>query len=309
MNLNHLKIFYIVAKNLSYSRAAEELYTSQSSVSIQIKKLEECLGIELFEQMGKKIYLTEAGLALFAHAERMFGIVAEALQTIEELKGSSRGRLLIGASTTPGVYLIPKIIGDFKKNYPGVAPKLQIANSKSIEEMVSKNMLDFGIIGEESIYPADFQIESWIKDELLLILPKDHPLAGSDEITLESLSDFDFIFREPGSSTRMIVENCLATKNFNLRIAMELNNTEAVKQAVCSGLGISIVSSLSIIGHSDIISKPISDVSLYRMLNIVYHKEKAFSPTAQKFLALLRQWSERFNPAQFSPFMTNNLFS
>ncbi|MEG6522337.1 LysR family transcriptional regulator [Desulfotomaculum sp. 1211_IL3151] len=291
MNLNHFRVFYTVAKNLSYSRAAEELYTSQSSVSIQIKKLEESLGIELFEQMGKKIYLTEAGAAFFACAERVFGLITEARQTIDEIKGYSKGRVFIGASTTPGIYLVPKIIGEFKKYYPGVIPKLQIANSKSVEEMVSKNRLDFGIIGEETTYPGDIHIEPWLKDELLLIFPKGHPLAELSEIKLKNLADFDFILREPGSSTRMIVENSLLVKGFNVKIAMELNNTEAVKQAVSSGLGISIVSKLATIGTTNLICKPISDFRLFRMLNVIYHREKTFSPAAQKFLVLLRQWS------------------
>lgn len=292
MNLNHLKVFYSVAKNLSYSRAAEELYTSQSSVSIQVQKLEESLGIELFEQMGKKIFLTEAGSSLFVFSERIFGLVTESRQAIDEIKGYSKGRLLIGASTTPGVYLLPRILGDFKRNYPGVVPKLQIANSKCIGEMVSKNMLDLGIMGEEITYPVDLHIEPWIKDELFLILPKNHSLAGSSEISLKELSGLDFILREPGSSTRMIVENSLQEKQFEFKIAMELNNTEAVKQAVSSGLGISIVSRFSTIENTDVISKPINDISFYRMLNIVYHREKIFSPAVHKFLSLLRQWKD-----------------
>lgn len=289
MNLNHLKVFNSVAKNLSYSRAAEELFTSQSSVSIQIKKLEQYLNIELFQQMGKKIYLTEAGLTLFDYTQRIFGLLDEALQTVDEIKGYSKGRVLVGASTTPGVYILPKILGEFKRDYPGVTPKLQIANSRRIGEMVSKNMLDFGIIGEEVPQSTDLQIERWIKDELLLILPKGHALVSKGEITLDDLDGQDFIMREPGSSTRLMVENTMLMGQIKYNIAMELNNTEAIKQAVSAGLGISIVSSFSIVGNTDFISKPISNASFYRLLNIAYHREKIFSPAAHKFLNILRK--------------------
>lgn len=287
LNVNHLRVFYSVAHNLSFSKAAEELYTSQSSVSIQIKKLEESLGIKLFEQLGKKIFLTEAGTILFTYSQKAFGLIDEAMGAINEIKGYSRGRLLIGASTTPGIYLFPKLIGKFKQNYPGVEPKLQIANSQSVAEMVSKNLLDFGVIGEEFTYPSELYVEPWIKDELHLILPRSHPLAQNKVVKLEDLHTLEFVLREPGSSTRSIVENILSKYGFTANITMELNNTEAVKQAVSAGLGVSIVSKFSVIGNPDIVSRPISELNFYRVLNIIFHREKIFSPSTNKFLKFL----------------------
>lgn len=288
-NVNHLKVFHSVAKNLSFSRAAGELYTSQSSVSIQIKKLEESLGVKLFEQLGKKIFLTEAGATLFSYSQKTFAIIDEAMQALHEMKGLSKGRLLLGASTTPGVYLLPKMIGKFKTLYPGIVPKLEIANSQGIVEMVNKNMLDFGIIGEEFAYPPELSVKPWIKDELFLILPKNHPLASSAFVSLKDLKNTDFIFREPGSSTRSIVENILAKQNFTAKVMMELNNTEAVKQAVSAGLGVSIVSRFSVIGNPEIVSIPIHGLSFFRMLNIICHREKKFSPSTERFLAFLEE--------------------
>jgi len=292
INANHLKVFHSVAKNLSFSRAAEALYTSQSSVSIQIKKLEESLGIKLFEQLGKKIYLTEAGAILFPYSQKVFALIDEALQAINEIKGSSKGRLLLGASTTPGVYLLPKIIGNFKTIYPGVIPKLQIANSQSIGEMVGKNILDFGITGEEFTYSPELHVEPWIKDELFLIVPNKHPLVFKGTVDLKDLQNEDFIFREPGSSTRSIVENILARENFKANVIMELNNTEAVKQAVCAGLGVSIVSRFSVINTPEVVPLPVRGLSFYRMLNIIYHREKIFSPSTEKFLSFLKNYSQ-----------------
>lgn len=292
MNVNHLKAFHCVAKHLSFSRAAEELFSSQSSVSIQVKKLEESLGIKLFEQLGKRIYLTEAGSSLFSYAQKIFATIDEAIEVIQEIKGFGRGRLLIGASTTPGVYLLPKIIGNFKGMYPGVVPRLEIANSRSIGDMVCKNMLDFGIVGGEMSYPAELIVDPWIKDELFLVVPQGHPLAEKKAVHLEDLTREEFIFREPGSSTRSIVENILSKQQFTARIVMELNNTEAVKQAVRAGLGVSIISEFSVADNPEITCVPIQNLHFFRMLNIVYHRDKIFSPSTERFISFLKSTSK-----------------
>lgn len=289
INANHLKVFNSVAKNLSFTRAAEELYISQSSVSIQIKKLEEHLEIRLFEQLGKRIFLTEAGVTLFLYSQKVFSLIDEAIHAIDEIKGNSRGRLLLGASTTPGIYLLPKIIGNFKSIYPGIIPKLEIANSQRIADMVNSNMLDVGIIGEDITCPPEIHVEPWIKDELFLVVPNKDPWISTASIRLRDLENEQFIFREYGSSTRSIVENVLAKHESKVSIALELNNTEAIKQAVSAGLGVSIVSGFSVIGNPGIICLPIEGLSFYRMLNIIYHKDKIFSPATEKFLTFLKK--------------------
>lgn len=288
LNTNHLKVFHGVAQNLSFSKAANQLYTSQSSVSIQIKKLEDSIGLKLFEQLGKSIYLTEAGNILYSYTQKVFALIDEATQAINEIKGFSKGKLLIGSSTTPGIYLLPKIIGKFITIYPGVVPKLQISNSQHIGEMVSKNLLDFGIIGEEFDYPSDLCIEPWIKDELVLIVSNKHPLASKVSVSLIDLKNTLFVCREIGSSTRSIVENILAKHNFSAKIIMELNNTEAVKQAVSADLGVSIISRLAVVNNPEILTIPIEGLSFSRMLNIICHKGKIFSPSTERFLAFLK---------------------
>jgi DNA-binding transcriptional LysR family regulator len=289
INANHLKVFNSVATNLSFSRAAEELYTSQPSVSTQIKKLEEYLSIRLFEQHGKKVFLTEAGTTLFLYSQKVFSLIDEAVHAIEELKGGHKGRLLIGASTTPGVYLLPKILGTYKSMYPGIVPKLEIANSQRIVEMVNTNKLDIGIVGEEIITPPELHVEPWLKDELFLIVPDQHPWTNKASVHVRDLEHEQFIFRERGSSTRSIIENILANHGLKVSIALELNNTEAVKQAVSAGLGVSIVSGFSVIGHSGIVCLPIEGLGFYRMFNIIYHKNKIFSPATKSFSAFLKE--------------------
>ena len=288
INANHLKVFNSVANNLSFSRAAEELYTSQPSVSTQIKKLEEYLAISLFEQLGKKIVLTEAGTTLFIYTQKIFSLIDEGVQAIEELKGCTKGRLLLGASTTPGVYVLPKILGDFKSVYPEIVHKLEIANSQRIAEMVNSNRLDIGIIGGEISCPPELQAEPWLKDELFLVVPEKHPWVNKASILVKDLENEQFIFRERGSSTRSIIENSLAVHGLKVCVALELNNTEAVKQAVSAGLGISIVSGISVIGNSGVVCIPIEGLSFCRMFNIIYHKNKIFSPVTKKFLTFLK---------------------
>ena len=289
INANHLKVFNSVANNLSFSKAAEELYKSQSSVSIQINKLEKHLGISLFEQLGKKIFLTEAGTTLFLYSQKIFSLIEEGVHAIDEIKGCSKGRLLLGASTTPGVYLLPKIMGNFKSIYPGIAPKLEIANSQRIAEMVNTNSLDIGIIGGEITCPPELQVEPWLKDELFLVVPDKHPWVSKASVHLRDLENEQFIFREYGSSTRSIIENTLAIHDVKVSIALELNNTEAVKQAVSAGLGVSIVSGISVIGNSGIVCLPIEGLNFCRMFNIIYHRNKIFSPVTKRFLTFLKE--------------------
>lgn len=287
INANHLKVFNSVANNLSFSRAAEELYTSQPSVSTQIKKLEEYLDIRVFEQLGKKIVLTEAGTTLFIYTQKIFSLIDEGVQAIEELKGCTKGRLLLGASTTPGVYVLPKVLGNFKSVYPEIVHKLEIANSQRIAEMVNSNRLDIGIIGGEISCPPELQVEPWLKDELFLVVPEKHPWVNKASILVKDLENEQFIFRERGSSTRSIIENSLAVHGLKVCVTLELNNTEAVKQAVSAGLGISIVSGISVIGNSGIVCIPIEGLSFCRMFNIIYHKNKIFSPVTKRFLTFL----------------------
>ncbi len=289
INANHLKVFNSVASNLSFSGAAEELYTSQSSVSTQIKRLEEYLAISLFEQLGKKIFLTEAGTTLFFYSQTIFSLIDEGVYAIEELKGCHKGRLLLGASTTPGIYLLPRILGNFKSIYPEIVPRLEIANSQRIVEMVNTNRLDIGIIGEEITCPPELYVEPWLKDELFLVVPDTHPWVNKASVHVRDLENEQFIFRERGSSTRSIIENILANHGLKVSVALELNNTEAVKQAVNAGLGVSIVSGFAVISHPGIVCLPIEGLGFYRMFNIIYHKNKVFSPATKKFSTFLKE--------------------
>ncbi|MDA8210268.1 MAG: selenium metabolism-associated LysR family transcriptional regulator [Clostridia bacterium] len=293
MNFNHLKVFLVVAKNLSYSRAAEELFISQPTVSIQVKKLEEELGIDLFEQLGKKIYLTEAGKLLYSYVNRIFSLAVEAELAVQELKGLCSGQLVIGASTTPGIYLLPEIIGSFQELYPGLGISLEISNTHKVQEQLLLNQLDLGVVGEELMLDPQLQIEPLIEDELVVIVAAGHPLAERQSITLEELFQQRLILRERGSSTREVLEEKVRHQGNKLKVAMQLSSVEAIKQAVAANLGVSIVSKLSVgleLGAGVLSILSFSDVQLVRQINLAYHKDKKISPAVREFMRYLSRY-------------------
>lgn len=291
MNFNHLKVFLAVAKNLNYSRAAEELFISQSTVSIQINKLEDELGIELFEQLGKKVYLTQAGELLYFYTKRIFSLEEEAELTLQEFKGIFTGRLVIGASNTPGIYLLPPIIGSFQKKYSNLSISLKISNTHDVQEKILANQLDFGVVGEELVMAPQLNINHLFKDELVVIAAKVHPFAAYKSIPLKELLKEKLILRERGSSTREVLEEKLRIRDEHVNPVMELNSIEAIKQTVAANLGLSIVSKLAIqtetaAGVLHILT--IDDLPLKRQINLIYHKDKSLAPSAVEFIKTLK---------------------
>ncbi len=291
MNFNHLKIFWAVAKNLSYSRAAQELYISQSTVSIQVKKLEEELGVDLFEQLGKKIYLTKAGEELFAYAGKIFSLADEAKVAIDELKGIHSGRLVIGASTTPGIYILPPIISSFQQKYPDLDISLEVSNTHKVQEQLVANELDLGVVGQE-LANDQLYIELLLHDELVIITSADHALAAEPSISIDELARERIILREPGSNTREIIERKAHMLGHTLKAALQLSSVEAIKKAVAANLGVSIISRFAIdleLTSGVLKAHRFSDGQLLRQINLTYHKDKRLSPAAQAFMQHLKR--------------------
>lgn len=287
MNFNHLKVFWAVAKNLSYTRAAEELYLSQPTVSIQLKKLEEALGLDLLEQLGKKIYLTQAGELLYPYVNRIFSLATEAESAIQELKGLRSGRIIIGASTTPGIYLLPAIISSFQQNYPRLEISLEISNTHQVQEHLLLNQLDLGVVGEELTIDPQLIIQPLLADDLLIIAAKEHPLALRKSVSFAEFLTQRLILRERGSSTREVLEQSVHSRSLQLKVAMQLNSIEAIKQAVIANLGVSVISKFTVgleVKAGLLRAIPFSDLSLSRQINLVYHKEKKLSPVMQVFV-------------------------
>lgn len=291
MNFNYLKVFRAVAKNLNYSRAAEELYISQPTVSIQVKKLEEELGLDLFEQFGKKIYLTQAGELLYSYANKIFALAEDAKATIEELKGLKAGRLLIGASTTPGIYLLPAIIASFQETYPNLEVSLEISNTHAVQERLLANQLDLGIVGEELLVDPNLHVEALTEDELVIIAAPNNPLTAGKPVILQDVLDQRLILRERGSSTREVLEEKIREVGGRLKVSMQLGSVEAIKQAVAANLGISVVSKFAIaleVSTGVLQTLTVPGLHLARQINLVYHKDKHLSKGALGFISYLK---------------------
>src|SRR3972149_4082409 len=194
MNFHHLQVFRTVARRLSYSRAAEELYISQPAVSRHVHALEKDLGAKLLGQSGNRVYLTDAGRIVFDYAQRVFALTEEAKRALLELEGLERGYLRLGASSTPGVYLLPAVITLFRQRYPGVEVSLAIGNSQQIEERVLRDELDLGFVGARFL--PELHVQPYARDSLVLIVPLAHPFAEREAVSPRELEAEPFILRE-----------------------------------------------------------------------------------------------------------------
>jgi DNA-binding transcriptional LysR family regulator len=238
--LRQLELFEAIARLGSFTRAAEELYLTQPTVSMQIRKLTDTVGLPLFEQVGKKIYLTEAGQALQQTCGEISASLANFETAIADMKGLRTGKLKLAVVTT-AKYFAPRLLGDFCRKYPGVDVALKVTNRENILERMAANQDDIYIMGQPP-EDADIAAESFMENLLVVIAPAKHPLAGKRNIPLSTLASEQFLLREPGSGTRMATERIFAEAGLKLNVRMELSSNEAIKQTVIGGLGISVMS-------------------------------------------------------------------
>ena len=288
MEVRDLQVFISVAKHLSYTRAGEEVHLSQPSVSVRIKQLESQLGVKLFEQLGKKVALTEAGQLLVPYANRVISAVEDARHAIEELQGLDRGSLRIGASTTPGMYIIPRTIARFKEFHPQIDVHLGIRDTREIEDGVIRNEFDFGFVGGH-LAGDEVDVLPWLTDELVLIVPPTHRLARKKILKRDDLAKERFIGRESGSATRATVADRLKECEIQLETVMEMENPESVKKAVQSGLGIAFISKFAV--ETELKAKALAAVrvpklAISRELKIVYRRDKHLSRAARAFIEI-----------------------
>jgi len=244
MNLRQLEVFLWVAELKSFTGAAKHLFMSQPAVSFQIRALEEELGVKLFWRNEKNVALTEAGRLLYPEARQMVSHFYKLKSGLDDLKGLRMGRLEIGASTIPGEYVLPLLIGDFRRIYPGIQISLRIGGSGEVEKWLLDREIDLGFTGV-FVAGKDVQCLPWIDDRLVLIVPPDHPWGLKKSVELSELIKEPLILREPGSGTRRTFEAKLAGKDITLaqcNVAMELGSTRAIITAVQAGLGVGVVS-------------------------------------------------------------------
>lgn len=284
LTFRQLSVFEAVARHLSFSRAAHELHLTQPAVSMQVKQLEENVGTALFEQLGKKIYLTEAGHEL-AHYSRM---IAQQLSEVEavlsELKGLKRGKLKISVASTAN-YFAPQLLATFSQRFPTVTVSLNVTNRQALLQQLANNEMDMAIMGQPPD-GLDLMAESFMENPLVVIAPNKHPLTRKKSIPLKRLEQETFLIREEGSGTRIAMTRFFEMHGVKLHTGMEMSSTEAIKQAVQAGLGLGVVSlntvELELEAHR-LKVLDVKDFPLRRHWYIVHRKDKRLTASALAF--------------------------
>jgi len=292
LNLNHLRVFRAVCETNSITHAARRLHISQPAASKQLTELESHLGVTLVERLSRGVRLTAAGEVLGRHARRLFQEEEAAESALEALLGLELGHLSVAASTTIGSYIVPSVFGELHAAHPNVRLQLEIGNAAHVESLVLEGQLDLGL-SEGRVASEHLHAEVFAHDEMVLIAAPTHPLARQAEggIRVEALRGQSFIVRERGSGTREVVEEALERHGLHVTPAMSLGSTEAIKNAVAIGLGVALVSSLTLeleLESGRLRRIPIADLSIQRALHLVTLEGKPPSPAAAEFLRLLR---------------------
>ena len=238
--LHQLRIFRTVAEQSSYTKAAAALHLSQPAVSMQVKQLEQTVGMSLIEQLGKKIYLTEAGEAIYKSAQVIARQLDEASETIDHLQGIKRGRLRISVATTAS-YFVPRILARFADLYPQIAISLDVTNRQALLSQLDNNERDLVIMGEAPVN-RDLDAQPIMDNPLVMVAAPNHPLVGVDRVEVSALANLTFVIREQGSGTRAAIERFFESADVNIQSTMEMTSNEAIKQAVQAGLGLGICS-------------------------------------------------------------------
>lgn len=283
-----LQVFYTVAKQLSFTKAADILYMTQPAVTFQVKQLEEHFNTRLFERSHGKISLTPAGSLVQGYAERILDLTGEMDARVGELTGQVTGPLLIGASTTIAEYLLPRILGEFKERFPQVQAQLTVANSETVAAKVADHSLDVGLIEAPSHNPILTTL-ACCDDELVMICAPNHALATRASVSAREIADQPYVSREHGSGTREVVDDFFKDNGVNpddLHIEMELGSREAIKGAVEADLGVAIMSASTVTKElqlSTLVAVPLNP-RLTRELSMVYAPEKFRSKLLDAFI-------------------------
>jgi len=284
VTFRQLKVFAAVARHLSFTRAAQELHLSQPAVSMQIKQLEDSAGISLFEQIGKKIYLTEAGREMFHYSRSIAQQLVEIEEVLEQLKGVSRGHLTIAVASTAN-YFATRLLAAFAKAHDGITFSLDVTNRESLLWQLEHNECDLVIMGKP---PETMELvtEAFMENPLVVIAPPDHPLAGKKEILMQRLQEETFVVREPGSGTRIAMERFFDEQGFQLKTGMEMTSNEAIKQAAAAGLGLGIVSIHTMaleLETQHLVVLAAEKFPILRHWYVVHRQGKRLSPIAEAF--------------------------
>ena len=295
LDLRKLEVFYWVAELKSFSQAAELLSLRQPTVSAHVQELEQLVKGELLYRIRGRVSLTPLGQLLYERAKNLLAFKREAVAAVEQFHGSPSGELWVGGSNNPGEYLLPQRLGAFVKKYPGIKPILRIGDSASIVEDLLDGKVELGFVGIKNKDDRLVFEKVW-DDEMVLAVPQNHPWTRRKFIHLSELRGQKFISRERGSGTmdsfRRLLRKSGHSPDSLLKIVMELGSTEAIKEAIMAGHGLSILSRISIrheLADGSLVEVPIRGFKMERDFYVVYHRARPLHPNAQAFRAFLRE--------------------
>lgn len=293
MDLNQLWTFYNVAKHKSFSLAAEKLFVTQPLISTKVKQLENAYKIKLVERSRKKMELTNAGDILYLYADKIFNIVKEADNHMEDIKGVNLGTLKISAGLTLGTYYLPPLLAAFRKKYPNIEIQMKVKNKQEVIGDILTFSDDLGFVGYMELNEKLLITPLW-EEELVLIVSPSHEFGRLKSVPLSKLNGQPFILREKGSGTRELVEEKLDKEQVSVHTVMELGSHEAIKRAVEVGLGISIIPTCAVKREVD--AGPLKIIRLIKKkiflkYYMIYHKDKYLSHITQAFIKMALEFS------------------
>ncbi|NDJ19710.1 LysR substrate-binding domain-containing protein [Myxacorys almedinensis] len=292
--LHQLKVFEAVARHSSFTRAAEELFLTQPTVSMQVKQLSKTVGMPLFEQVGKKLFLTSAGKELYATCQDVFQRMTEFEIAIADLKGLKQGTLRLAVVTT-AKYVIPRILGPFCQRYPGIDISLTVTNHQHVLDSLSSNRDDLYILSQLPD-ESDAKVYPFLENPLVVLAPCNHPLAKEKDIPLIRMAEEPFIMREPGSGTRKAVQKLFDQHGLPLKVKLDLGSNEAIKQAIAGGMGLSVLSkhTLALEGlNNQLIILDVEGFPIERYWYVVHPSGKQLSAIARAFFDYLLNEGKR----------------
>lgn len=292
MDLHRLEVFCKVVELRSFTRAAEAALLSQPTISEHIRTLEEMLGEKLLDRLGREVFPTQAGQILYRYAQKMLRLREEAIQAIATYRGELSGQLILGASTIPGTYILPKIIGSFKEQHPSIQLMLRISSSGKVVEAVLSGDLEIGLIGSQW-KDRRLKTEEISSEELVLAVYPKHPWSGRDEVGMEEIYGEPFILREGNSGTRMVMTEILEAHGFDfsqLFVVAEVATTQAVIQCIKVGIGISILSQQAVeedLERGSLVAVPLRGIRFHRPFYLIQRENRQLSPLYKAFLTHL----------------------
>lgn len=293
VDLWRLQVFCSVVEQSSFSRAATAIRLSQPTVSSHVKDLEAYFSCKLVDRLGRQAAPTKAGQLLYDYAKQLLLLKEHTENALADFQGRMVGHLTAGGSTIPGGYILPALIGRFKKTYPDIFITLIEGDSASIIQRVSQGDVELGVVGTPARQPQLAE-ERFMDDQMYLFVPAGHKWANERSVSAEMLTKEPFIMRETGSGTRTSIEEVLETSGYwigDFNVVAELGSTEAVRQSIKSGVGVSILSACAFeedVEKGTVRRIPIAEISLRRSFYLITHKQRTQSPLCQAFIGFLK---------------------